>query len=117
MASRALRGTNPIGARSFGFAFNASGGAAVEKQVAKGGYYLLATQDCLVRVTTVGGTAVAALPSTQPAESAPNATQYCPANQMVPLDITAAGSVSALGATASAGTLNVIGPLLQAVNG
>ena len=112
-ASPAVAGSSIIGARSFAFAFNGSGGAAVAKAIGQGGYYLVADVAFWVKLGLTAATPVVAVPgTTQPAAGSENDTAYVPALTPYPLDVTgAAMSMSVLGATTTAGTLQVSGPM------
>lgn len=110
--SPAIAGANILGARSFQFAFEASGGTSQSKAIATGGYVLLATQDCIVKLGLTASTpAAAALPSTQPAITAPNSSIRVLANTPTALDVPADGmTIAALGVS-NAGDLAVNGPV------
>ncbi len=109
--SPSVAGSNIQGARSFAFAFNSSAGAAVNKAIGQGGYYLCCDVACWIKCAPTSGLADVAVPgTTQPASAIP--IVYVPALSAVPLDVVGDSmSISILGATTTAGTMQVSGPM------
>ncbi len=113
MADDSILGTNPCGARSFAPAVPASGAPSALADIARGGYYLVSSVDALFKLAKSGGTAVAALATTQPAANAINATVFLPAGQVVPINVSdRAAQYSVVSINASTGTLYISGPMI-----
>jgi hypothetical protein len=114
--SPSMVGANPTSARSFQLA---TSGTANSAAIIRGGYEIVATQDCYLKVArTTGLTAVVALPSAQGAvdiTAAGYATIYVAAG-VHPLDVPDDGySVSVLQVSA-AGVVAFNGPLSASTN-
>lgn len=115
-ASPAVTGTSFLAARSFKVAFTTSAPGSATA-VAAGSYYLTATQDCDVRISTASNVVAAALGSSQPAAGSENGTLRVLAGTMVPFDVPSGTTcyVSAIGVTSS-GDLALSGPIKQSAN-
>lgn len=110
MADDAILGTNPCGARSFAPAIPASGSGSALADLARGGYYLVASVDAWFKLSKSGGS-VAAVPSTT--QPAVNSLVFLPANTVVPITVTdSAAQFSVVSNTASTGTLFISGPMI-----
>lgn len=112
--SAAVTGMCSATAQSFAFAFT---GTAADTPIAAGGYELCADQDCYVKLTpTTGLVAATALPGTQPAVTAANATIRCYANQPRGFDVPGSGYSISVIRVATSGTLTVNGPFTNAAS-
>lgn len=109
MSSSALLGTSPNNARSFKPAIPASGAGSAYADIAKGGYYLVATVDSWFRLAKSGGTVATVPGTTQPAA---NQMMFLPANTVVPLDVDYdSAQFSVVSDSATTGTLYISGPM------
>lgn len=111
--STSITGASPVKNRSFAPTFTTS--ASAEISIAFGGYWLVSTAECWVKLHKAGAAAVTLPPTTQPAEGSPNALTHCPVGVPVPLDVdgTVAQVITIIG-VATSGTLNITGPLTHA---
>lgn len=108
MADASLIGTNPTMARSFAAPIPTGTGSALAS-IAPGGYYLVSTVDAWIRISPSGGSVAAVPGSSQP--GALNASQFLPANAVVPLGVDSQSAFYSVIGVSSAGTLNVSGPM------
>ncbi len=107
MASEAIEGANPFGARSFPMSFTAAS-AATAAALKPGGYSLYATQDCWIKLGTSAPTAAAIAPTTT--QPSPNDSIRVRAGIVYPLTIPAAGAFLAVVRDTADGVLDVNGP-------
>lgn len=117
--SPAVDGSNYAQSRPLSFAFNGSGGASVGKALAAGSYYFVAeTAGAWCVVGSGAQTAVVPQTTQQAATHASARHFYCPVGVAVPVDIEGdSWQMAALGATTTAGTLHISGPLGRSSHG
>lgn len=102
----AIVGDDPIGARSFTPTFTTAASSA--QTIARGGYEVIASQDCWLKLG--GDTVTAAVPGTSQPSSA-NDSMFLPAGIPRPLNVKTDGLyLSLIGVTAS-GSVQLSGPL------
>lgn len=106
----AITGSDPIGARSFAPTFTTSPRSAAT--IARGGYALVASVDCWVKLGDSGVSA--AVPNTTQPSTA-NDSVFCPAGTQVPLNVKADGLYFSVIGVSASGTLNISGPLAPGV--